>query len=93
VILWILNRSKFLLVDSLSSISPLCSYDRFSPALKGTWKDNPLPGNGIVFDLGAHLIDQALQLFGRPSKITAFMDHVRGLGEGALEDRVSGVMW
>jgi len=62
-------------------------YDRYSPALKGTWKDNPLPGNGIVFDLGAHLIDQALQLFGRPSKVTAFMDHVRGLGEDALDDR------
>lgn len=61
-------------------------YDRFSPALKGTWKDNPLPGNGLVYDLGAHLIDQALQLFGRPSKITAFINHVRGLGEGSLDD-------
>jgi len=62
-------------------------YDRYSPSKKGTWKDDRLPGNGIVFDLGAHLIDQALQLFGRPSKVTAFTDHVRGLGDGALDDR------
>jgi len=61
-------------------------FDRYSPALKGTWKDQALPGNGLVYDLGAHLIDQSLQLFGRPQKLTAFVNHVRGLGEGALDD-------
>lgn len=67
----------------------MSSYDRYSPSLKGSWKDNPLPGNGLVYDLGAHLIDQALQLFGRPSKITSFVNHIRGLEGQANDDEVS----
>lgn len=43
-------------------------YDRYKPALspkpfKET-KDTPI--NGIVYELGPHLIDQAIHLFGRP---------------------------
>lgn len=47
-------------------------FDRFRPALKGnTWKEEEAPGSGIVFDLGSHLIDQALVLFGLPQAISA----------------------
>ncbi|WP_205504471.1 oxidoreductase [Rufibacter psychrotolerans] len=47
-------------------------FDRFRPALKGnTWKEEAAPGSGIVYDLGSHLIDQALVLFGRPLEISA----------------------
>ncbi|HEV7396631.1 MAG TPA: oxidoreductase [Pyrinomonadaceae bacterium] len=35
------------------------------------WKDEEGPGSGILFDLGSHLIDQALVLFGEPQMITA----------------------
>ncbi len=35
------------------------------------WREKPLPGSGILYDLGAHLIDQALSLFGLPKFITA----------------------
>ena len=66
----------------------LISFDRFRPSLKGTWKDEPLPANGQTFDLGAHLVDQALQLFGRPQKLTAFMQNVRGIGHPEVEDTV-----
>jgi scyllo-inositol 2-dehydrogenase (NADP+) len=30
-----------------------------------------LPGSGILYDLGAHLVDQALQLFGTPDSMMA----------------------
>ena len=47
-------------------------FDRFSPELKpGAWRDEEMPGGGILYDLGAHLIDQALCLFGMPQKIKA----------------------
>ncbi|MDQ6813200.1 MAG: Gfo/Idh/MocA family oxidoreductase, partial [Bacteroidota bacterium] len=47
-------------------------YDRFKdkPSLK-LHKEIPAPGNGLLYDLGAHLIDQALQLFGKPLNIFA----------------------
>ncbi|MDB5082209.1 MAG: oxidoreductase [Chloroflexi bacterium] len=46
-------------------------YDRFRPEVKNRWREQDLPGSGILYDLGAHLIDQALQLFGSPRAITA----------------------
>lgn len=48
------------------------TYDRFRPeAIAGAWRETALPGSGILFDLGPHLIDQVLTLFGHPKKITA----------------------
>lgn len=35
------------------------------------WKEDSALGSGILYDLGAHLIDQALQLFGLPDTIDA----------------------
>ncbi|KAL4241475.1 Gfo/Idh/MocA family oxidoreductase [Abortiporus biennis] len=61
-------------------------FDRFRSSLKGTWKDLPLPANGLVYDLAAHTIDQALVLFGRPSKITAFVENLRGIGHEEVDD-------
>lgn len=47
-------------------------YDRFRPALRPqAWREENVPGAGILYDLGAHLIDQALQLFGLPEAIMA----------------------
>lgn len=46
-------------------------FDRFRPEVKGSWKERREPGTGLLFDLGPHLIDQALQLFGIPEAITA----------------------
>lgn len=47
-------------------------YDRFRPALRQqAWREENVPGAGILYDLGPHLIDQALQLFGLPQAITA----------------------
>lgn len=46
------------------------TFERYSPALRDRWQDTltPAAGAGIVFDLGSHLIDQALQLFG-PARV------------------------
>jgi predicted dehydrogenase len=47
-------------------------FDRFRPDPKpGAWRERPQPGSGLWFDLGAHLLDQALLLFGIPQAISA----------------------
>ena len=46
-------------------------WDRFRPAIKPGWRELPGEGAGLFFDLGAHMIDQALQLFGTPEALTA----------------------
>ena len=56
----------------LGEVSTFVSrYDRFRPVPKGSWKEQDVPGSGILWDLGPHLIDQALQLFGRPETVWA----------------------
>lgn len=44
-------------------------FDRFRPTVPDRWREKDLPGSGLWFDLGAHLVDQALVLFGAPSDI------------------------
>ncbi|KAF9075973.1 oxidoreductase [Rhodocollybia butyracea] len=61
-------------------------FDRYRQGLKGSWKDEPRPAAGLIYDLGSHLIDQALTLFGRPTGITAFADNLRGIGHPDVED-------
>lgn len=46
-------------------------FDRFRPEPKDNWREKDVPGSGILYDLGSHLIDQALILFGRPDWIYA----------------------
>lgn len=46
-------------------------FDRFCPVVRDRWREQPGPGTGIWFDLGSHLLDQALCLFGMPQAITA----------------------
>jgi scyllo-inositol 2-dehydrogenase (NADP+) len=47
-------------------------FDRFRPALRpNAWREAAVPGSGILFDLGPHLLDQAVQLFGLPEGLTA----------------------
>lgn len=45
--------------------------DRFRNYFKNSWKEDNLPGSGLLYDLGPHMIDQALTLFGSPISITA----------------------
>ena len=48
------------------------NYFRYRPEAKpNAWREQPEPGSGILYDLGPHLIDQCLGLFGLPKYITA----------------------
>jgi scyllo-inositol 2-dehydrogenase (NADP+) len=47
-------------------------FDRYRLQLRpGAWRERPEAGSGVFFDLGVHLIDQAMTLFGTPQAITA----------------------
>jgi predicted dehydrogenase len=53
-------------------------FDRFKEELSPKQhKEIPVKGNGILYDLGSHLIDQALQLFGMPKMIFADIQILR----------------
>ncbi|MGO3910041.1 oxidoreductase [Huaxiibacter chinensis] len=43
--------------------------DRFRPEVRVRWREQNVPGSGLWFDLGPHIIDQALQLFGLPQSV------------------------
>lgn len=43
--------------------------DRFRPEVRVRWREQNVPGSGLWFDLGPHLIDQTLQLFGLPESV------------------------
>lgn len=59
-------------------------FDRFSPQRsRAAWRDEELPGSGILFDLGSHLIDQVVCLFGNPDTIKATIEKQR---EGSMVD-------
>lgn len=58
-------------------------WDRFRLEIRESWKEIPDEGTGLLADLGPHLIDQALQLFGPPDMITGDIAHQRG---GTLVD-------
>lgn len=47
-------------------------YDRFRPVPRqGVWREAGVPGVGAIYDLGSHLIDQAVALFGAPEAVWA----------------------
>lgn len=58
-------------------------FDRFRPDITENWREKEVPGNGITFDLGSHLIDQVVLLFGLPNWIQA---DIRKQRTGAVAD-------
>jgi scyllo-inositol 2-dehydrogenase (NADP+) len=48
-----------------------CCWDRYRPEVRDRWRERNIPGAGVLLDLGTHLIDQALVLFGRPMWVEA----------------------
>lgn len=46
-------------------------YDRYRPAIgPKVFKETPIPAAGIVYDLAAHLLDQTICIFGKPSNFS-----------------------
>lgn len=69
---------KLLAAETLGKISVFEShYDRYRPETRQRWREQPGPGSGIWFDLGSHLADQALQLFGAPEGVYADLEMQR----------------
>ncbi|WP_108652865.1 oxidoreductase [Dongshaea marina] len=52
-------------------------FDRFRPIPRERWREQPGKGTGIWFDLGSHLLDQALHLLGTPQQLTASLRAMR----------------
>jgi predicted dehydrogenase len=54
-------------------------FERWRPALKGGWRElaSPAEAGGVLYDLGSHLIDQALVLFGPVQDVYAEVDRRR----------------
>jgi predicted dehydrogenase len=56
-------------------------FDRYRPAVTDRWRERDEPGSGLWYDLGPHLLDQALQLFGLPEAVFA---DIALQGDGAM---------
>ncbi|HTV15593.1 MAG TPA: Gfo/Idh/MocA family oxidoreductase [Acidobacteriaceae bacterium] len=60
-------------------------FDRYrAQPRRDVWRESGGPGSGILYDLGPHLIDQALSLFGAPSQLSADIRIDRD--DGAADD-------
>ncbi|AJI95821.1 putative oxidoreductase [Yersinia ruckeri] len=76
--------SDFLTVKSLLKEGALgdvvyfeSHFDRFRPEIRQRWREQPGVGSGIWYDLGPHLLDQALQLFGLPETLNVDLGLLR----------------
>jgi predicted dehydrogenase len=58
-------------------------FDRFRPIVRDRWRENAGAGSGLWYDLGPHLVDQALCLFGLPDSVQANLAQQR---DGAKSD-------
>lgn len=59
-------------------------FDRFRPVVRQRWREQSPAGGGLWFDLGPHLLDQALQLFGWPQALR--LDLVRQRDHAVNDD-------
>jgi len=68
-------------------------YDRYRLGLRPqAWREKALPGSGIFYDLGAHVIDASLELFGTPEELTCMMTTQRP-GGLEVEDNFELILW
>lgn len=58
-------------------------FDRYRPVVRQRWREAGGPGSGLWYDLGPHLLDQAIQLFGTPQSLHLDVARQR---DGALAD-------
>lgn len=88
-----LTLRKILEKGTLGHITDFVShYDRYRNFLKGSWKETASPGTGLIYDLGTHVIDQALHSFGRPEKVTGFLQNLRGIGDESVDDNFTIIL-
>ncbi|HTV07273.1 MAG TPA: Gfo/Idh/MocA family oxidoreductase [Acidobacteriaceae bacterium] len=81
-------------------VSYASHFDRFREAPRlDVWRESGVPGGGILFDLGPHLIDEATALFGNPETVWADVriDREDGVTDDAFDimlrfDRVTALL-
>ena len=57
-------------------------YDRYRDFIEAnTWKEEAKPGTGILYNLGSHMLDQVVVLFGLPKEVDARMGVQRPQGK------------
>ncbi len=80
-----LTVKKLLAADLLGDIVDVdIRFERYAAALnKKRWKETGETGVGLVYDLGVHLVDMAVDLFGMPHELYADVRHQH---EGAVSD-------
>jgi predicted dehydrogenase len=55
-----------------------CHYDRYRNFIQeGSWKEDGDERTGVLFNLGSHVVDQALVIFGKPKAVTAHLSILR----------------
>jgi len=65
-------------------------FDRFRPEVRARWREQAVPGSGLWFDLGPHLLDQTVQLFGLPDTIS--LDLARQREHSEVDDWFHAVL-
>ena len=65
-------------------------FDRFRPQVPNRWRDRAGPGSGLWYDLGPHLIDQVLQLFGTPRAV--YLDLAAQRDGASTDDRFHALL-
>jgi predicted dehydrogenase len=85
----LLTLQRLIAEDALGPVLRFESrYERWRPAPRaGSWRESGAPedAGGLLFDLGSHLVDQAMFLFGRPKGVYAELD-LRRAGVEADDD-------
>ena len=70
-----LTVKRLLAEDALGKVHRFESrFERWRPEVAGTWRERAEEAGGLLFDLGSHLVDQALQLFGSVENLYAEVD-------------------
>jgi scyllo-inositol 2-dehydrogenase (NADP+) len=72
--------SELLRDDALGEVARFESrFERWRPELSAGWRESgdPQDAGGLLYDLGSHLVDQALCLFGRVQQVYAELDSRR----------------
>lgn len=64
--------------------------DRWRPVVRARWRERDVPGGGLWWDLGPHLLDQALVLFGWPQTIT--LERARQREGAQVDDAFDAVL-
>jgi len=61
------------------AVEVVSTFNRFRNQIQeDAWREKSQPGSGVLYDLGPHLIDQAIQIFGKPDQLYADIREQRG---------------